>query len=91
MGLFIDSNLCCAPQRLPALNDVKAKIKALTAELDKYTAETQLMARMDVLERREKEEREQAALLPEVQVWLQVKVWVLFRFQLMTSTKTGWM
>lgn len=55
---------------MPALNDVKAKIKALTAELDKYTAETQLMARMDVLERREKEEKEQAGLLPEVQVWL---------------------
>ena len=60
--------LICGPQRSPALNAVKAKIKALTAELDKYTAETQLMARMDVLERREKEEKEQAALLPEVQV-----------------------
>ena len=58
------------PQRTPLLDNVTARIKGLTADLDKYAAETQLMARMDVLERREKEEKRQAELQPEVQVWL---------------------
>ena len=58
------------PQRSPLLEAVTAKIKGLTAELDKYTAETQLMARMEVLERREKDEKRQAELQSDVQVWL---------------------